>query len=344
MKIKFLFLSLFFLLHSGIAFSADTATYRQFDFSDSLTDGTPVSVTVVAPASGESSVNASVRAAISNINSLDRDFFSEAGVQAKLNSLRSGQKLELSPSSFALVKDGLNLSAITGGWFDITAPSPKSYFVQRDWRRVEINEGSRTVGVKSDDIRFDLRRFALAYFVDMATRELANSGLSNSMVRVGPIERNQGRDIFTPWALQIGFGCGTNESFACRAFNYNVSDVAAATITPEGLGQSLIDARSRKEVPSGLTKSVTVLAGNAETALAYAVVAYTLGPKYGRKFVMSHAEIKGIIVDADGNFFASAGFDKANTKGEPAGIASESNIDRGPNDLKQKQIEEERDQ
>jgi hypothetical protein len=154
-----------------------------------------------------------------------------------------------------------------------------------------------------------------------------------------------GRDIFTPWSFQIGFGNRGDKGgeLARRALNYSLSNVAATTVTSHDLGSGLMDPHSKQPASGNGSQSITVIAADASTSTAYALAAFVLGAKNGLKFVMSHPESKGIMVDSDGNLVASAGLGSASA---PATVENQRSVasDGGPNDLRQKENEEKSDQ
>lgn len=324
---------------------SSTSSTRQFDTSASLIDGTPIVLTIVSATSQESSAYSALSYALAKIVAMDREFLSADGLEVKLNTLPSDKEITLSAQSYDFIKKAVHLAALTNGWFDITAPSEKGLFMQKDWRRLDLNESTHTVSTKCAGIKFDLRRLAIAYFTDVAFETLSEGGFENINVYIGGVQRNKGRDIFTPWAIQVDFGNQRQDSYAYRSFQLGISNIASSTITPDGLGKGLVDAHSKRPVPSNLQKSVTVFANDATMALAYSVVAYTLGPKNGFKFVESRPEIKGVIVDNQGNIFASESLRAKlhQESGEPATAPNAvPQKDLGPNDLKQKQLEEEK--
>lgn len=327
---------------SKAAQTSSSSSTRQFSTQTSLADGTIVSITVVAPLSMEGKAQSSMSAALSRIASLDRDLFSTDGLESRLNALPKGQSLEVSPDAFAMLTRAVELAALTGGWFDIAAPSPKNWIVQRDSRRIALNASARTVSFKSDGMKVDLSKVSRGYMADLGIEELTSAGFSNAMVEVGPIARNVGRDIFTPWNVQIGFGA-SKDKYASRALSYSLSNIALATVTSDGLGLNLTDPKSKALVSNNAIQSITILAADATAATAYALAAYTLGPKIGLRYVESHPEIRGIVVDSSGNLFASAGLGTANAKPLTAEVEIQSTPDGGPNDLKQKEREEDKD-
>ena len=130
--------------------SQSYASNRQFSAQSTLLDGTPVSMIIVADESMQKAAESAVSDAVSRITSMDRQIFSTEGFQEKINSLTRSQALELPFEIFDLISKSVELSALTKGWFDLAAPSKKDIFIKRDWRRIVLDENSRTIAFKSD--------------------------------------------------------------------------------------------------------------------------------------------------------------------------------------------------
>ena len=176
--------------------------------------------------------------------------------------------------------------------------------------------------------------------VDLAMDEIKNRGINDAMVTVGPIQRNTGRNIFTPWNIRIDFGNSGNSKFAHRAFYYSLPNLATATVTPTGLGYNLIDAQNKKLVTDKEVRSVTTIATDASTATANAIAVYTLGTKNGIKYMLSHPEVKGVVVDQNGDFFASTELGMENVRHNTDSSKPYVTFDGGSNDLRKKKSEE----
>ncbi len=307
---------------------------RQFIASTQLGIG-PIAATIVSTAADEGRAQATLSRALSDARVFDGEILA---VEEQLNSLGKGKTIELSPTVFAFISKTKDLAAITHGWYDPTAPSPKDWFIKRDWRRIKLNSETRTLTLRSADMKFDLRRAAAGYVTDMIIDEIASAGFANAMVETGPVHRNLGRDIFTPWNIVIGFGESATMTGTYRAYRYNIKDVAAATITPADLGQGLIDAHSKKPVKNDAVRSVTVFAADATTATAFALASYTLGPKHGLRYIEAHPETMCIMVDDGGTLFASKNMNIVNAN-ERTDIRQTA-ASGGPNDLRQKKREE----
>ena len=335
---------------------------RQFGMQTTFADGVPLTMTIVASSGDEGRAGAAMASAAQRAQGLARELFGESGLEGKLANLPAGQPIELSPDAFAMIEKAVAIAAVTRGWYDIAGPSPGSWFTQRDWRRIDLDGAKRTIAFRSDRMQLDLRHIAQGYAVDLAMEAIAQAGFPDAKVEVGGVSRISGRDIFTPWTIEVGFG-NDAAAKAQRAFAYNLTNVAAATVTGDGLGAGLIDPKSKKPVPGTMMRSLTALAADATTATAYALAAWTLGPRIGMRFIEEHPEVKGMLVDNGGRLFASQGL--AGATGQPSdaaameteAIAAEttaetppqqnlpaaSAADRGPTDMKQKQLEEERD-
>lgn len=302
-----------------------------FTASDTTSLGA-VTATVIASPGDKGRAEAALSRALSRA----RVFASEVpALQERLDTLAKGEKIELSPDAFAFMNKAKELAAQTNGWFDPTAPSPKNTFLKKDWRRIRLDSMSRTLWLRSDDMKFDLRRLATGFAADMIMDELTQSGFANAAAVVGPVQRNVGHNIFTPWNVTIGFGEGPTQTGTYRAYTYNVKDVGAATVTATGLGNGLTDAQNKKEVTPDEVRSVTVFAHDAATATAFALAAYTLGPKHGLRYIEAHPEMMCVMVDNVGQLFASKNMNISHAP-ERTAVKQEG----GSNDLKQKQREE----
>jgi len=319
--------------------SQSYASNRQFSAQSTLLDGTPVSMIIVADESMQKAAESAVSDAVSRITSMDRQIFSTEGFQEKINSLTRSQALELPFEIFDLISKSVELSALTKGWFDLAAPSKKDIFIKRDWRRIVLDENSRTIAFKSDGMQIDLSKISKGYYADVAIGEASKAGFGNAMVEIGSIQRNIGQDIFTPWKVDIGFGEGASGSFAHRAASYKIRNIASATVSENSMGSGLIDGRNKLPVSQGQMRSVTTLAQNAARATAYALAVYAIGPKYAMHFVNRHPDAKGIIVDKSGQIASSEGLNTGSTSLVNR-WQTENIKDGGPNDLKKKEQEE----
>ena len=310
---------------------------RQFTAEGTLATGQPVSITIVAAPSEESRAKAALSNAMSRAQQFYGEFFNPGGVASQMGKLDKGQSLELSATAFEFMRKARILAPQTDGFFDITGPSPRHSFMKSDWRRVKLNTTDNSVSFKSDDIKLDLKRIALGYTCDLMIEAIQGEGFQNASVAAGPVTRNVGRDIYTPWDIMVGFG-ETTTTGTHRAYRYGVSNVGAATVTPGDLGAGLIDPLNKKQVDwDGEIRSVTIIATDATTATGFALATYTVGPKYAMKYMTGHPAVKGIIVDGQGNLYTSKDLGMKSTPYEKSQVVSN---DGGPDDIRLKQKEE----
>jgi thiamine biosynthesis lipoprotein ApbE len=317
---------------------------RQYTAASQLAIGVPVQVTIVATSSEGAQAQAAASAAIARAVTFDQAFFAEGGIAQQLSTLPPGQPLTLPPDGFEFLSRAVKLATLTGGWFDIAGPSAKSFFTKRDWRRIALDEKAHTVTLKSSGMALDLSRAAIGFVADLVMEDVTKQGFADAMVEVGSVHRNSGKDIFTPWNITIGFGDGDASENAHRAYRYDITNVAAATVTADGLGANLLDPRNKKPVDGSAIRSITVLAADAMTAEAFALAAYTIGPKFGLQFIEAHPETRGILVDRSGRVLASRGLTIVAASQEQSDAQRAAAALGGSNDLRQKQNEERMEQ
>lgn len=335
-KITTLFIMLGFLFISAES-SAET---RQFTGNSFLLDSTPITITIIADSADEKNVTRAIDEVITKIKTSDSMLFASGGLADRINSLPKGESIKLPFDILSMIKKGIKVSALTHNFYDIAAPSPKSFFTKRDWRRIEINDEQGTLSFKSDKMKLDLTRISKGYYVDTGLTYLKNNGYMNNMITAGSIQKSSGHDIHTPWAIQVDFEMNDQSKFAHRAKRYNISDIAAATVNRNGLGKDLIDGRSKDAADPRGIESVTILTDDGVKSVAYALAVYSIGQKYAINYANDNPQIAAIMVNEDGQIFASEGL--GNSKKLTSRWASETKYG-GPNDVRQKKLEEEKE-
>lgn len=300
MKIKIL-ASLAALLISVPAFAAT----RQFFSEHHFSRNTPCLITIVAQQDDASAAENALQQVVNELTQLDRELGDYPNnTFAKLNQLKKNETLELKPETYRLLKQATELSALTDGWFDITAPSAKSGFTQRDWRRLSFNEKTHSITAKSDKMRFDLSWYLRAAMVDQAISNIQSKGFSNAQVRIKGISRHIGSDIYGPWNTSVGLTKSNKQSYAHRAYEYQLKSPAAlAYITPRNLGGQ-VDAKS-KEIIQPKFESITVIANDAKHALAYALRLASVDPETALRYLDRQNAAQGFVVDNSGSLWRS---------------------------------------
>lgn len=311
---------------------------RQFSQSAELMGAGPLTITIIGDQSEESTITSLINRLFEMAWEMDMRLLApETGILAKINNLGKKGEIELDGDLFEFISKARSLSAVTGGWFDITASSKKGFFSAKDYRKLKLNDSEKTLSFKTGDMGIDVKSIWPAFIVDKLIQEIVSSGFGNAEVKTKSVGRNIGRDIHTPWVVSIDIP-NPQSSYAYRSHMYGFSDKAVSTLSPDSVNRPLTDPKSKAEVPDKF-KNITVFADDAMTAQALAVAIYTLGPPMLLSFTNQHPEVKGIFLDNDGNFIISESLKLSipfyNSD------SSEPTIDRGPNDLKQKEREEE---
>lgn len=318
------------------ALPAHAADRRQFEEEITLADETRVSIMIVDEAAHEVRTHTVMERAFAEMRQLELQV---RDATARLEEATINEAILLSPAALTFFRKALDLSALTGGWFDIAAPSPRSLFTKRDWRRIVLDDANTTITLLSRRMKFDTRWLLHGMAVDAALSTLANDGVTNARVTVGGVSRFIGRDIFTPWGLSLNLAPKDHERAASRAYTYDLSSAAVATMTAED-AEHLVDAKSKRPaVPT--FKSITVIATEAATAAAFAQALISFAPSVGFVFLEAHSSIKGMIVDRNGRIFASPEF--AHVTRSPVDvpeIRAAPERDQGPSELRQKWQEE----
>jgi thiamine biosynthesis lipoprotein ApbE len=165
---------------------AATAGQRQFSAEGTLPSGDAIEATIVAAPSEEGRAKVALSNAISRAQQFYGEILNPGGVASQIDSLKKGEALSLSPTAFDFIEKARILAPQTDGFFDITAPSPKHVFIKSDWRRIALDPENRTITLKSDDMKLDLRRIALGYACDLMMDAIRSDGFADASVKVGP--------------------------------------------------------------------------------------------------------------------------------------------------------------
>lgn len=315
---------------------------RQFIQSSALSSGVSVTITVVSDWSEESNIQSSISNVLSDLSRIDAEINGAAeGELSKINALSKGQEITLSNEFFDLISKARELADLTQGWFDITISSSGGWFSAKTYRQIKLDAEKKTFAFKTNDMQIDISAIWPAYLADITIGKLANQGITNAKVEVGNVNRNIGQDIYTPWNVSVAIP-NPNSANAYRSYVYSFSNKAVATLTPDMLLNPIIDRRNNEPV-SNTFKNVTVFGGDSMTASAFAVALYTLGPKDAPAFADRHPEVKGIFIDAEGKRSSSRDLVLTHPNYANEEMPTAPTVDRGPNDLKRKQLEESKD-
>ena len=286
------------------------STPRQFQSSAGLNGAGLAEITIVATEADSAKAASSMSQALS-------DASAKANLaMTTISSVQPNTPVEIDPWLYVVLERCRAFSALTNGAFDITGTGDKdsSGLFKRDWRSLKLKDGTKTLTLKGDGIQIDPKTFGTAlrgFLADEIMSKLTAEGWRNVQVIVGNTTRNIGRDIHTQWTIRMDAPTAAEKGKnAFRAYNYSVSDVGTAMISPALFPEGIIDPRSNTLITSPAVINTMIFAADAATASAYAIATYANSAakaEQGLQFVHSHPEVKGILIGLDGNVLTSTG-------------------------------------
>jgi len=238
---------------------------------------------------------------------------------------RSPQGAAVSAETLGLLRRSLELNRISGGAFDPTLGQIKQLWgIEGEQPRVpdaaELTAALRQCGadklrIEGDrvvklvpQLALDLGGIAKGYAVDRAAAILRRAGIQHASINAGGdlvlIGDRQGR----PWHIGVQHPRKPGAMLAV----VEASDQAVVTsgdyerfFELDGVRyHHLFDPATGR--PARLSRSVTVVAADAETADALATAAFVLGPEAGRRLLLAQGA-EGILIGADGTALVTAG-------------------------------------
>lgn len=231
----------------------------------------------------------------------------------------------LSTDTFAVFRLAREVSAATGGAFDITvAPLVDAWGfgpgrAQRvvteaeaaalekrvGWRMLTLDERNGTVAKVREDVRADLSGVAKGYAVDQAAQALDRIGVADYLVEAGGEIRTRGYNADgRPWQIAIE----RPDAVPQRAHRIvPLAGLAMATsgdyrIYFERGGERYcheIDPATGRPIRNGLA-SVTVVAQDCAYADAMATALIVLGPERGQALAVAH-NVAALFIVREGN-------------------------------------------
>jgi thiamine biosynthesis lipoprotein len=245
----------------------------------------------------------------------------------RFNAHASPRPFALSAATFAVFAQAREVSAATGGAFDITvAPAVDAWGFgpggnrrvpaaediaplapRIGWSMLALDTSARTVAKARPDLRADLSGIAKGFGVDRAAQALDALGLAGYMIEAGGEVRTRGRNSEgEPWRI----GIERPDAVPQRA--HFIVPLAGQSIATSGDyriwfvrdGRRYcheIDPRTRMPIPSGLA-SVSVVAPECAYADAMATALIVMGADEGFAFAQANGIAAHFIVRTGGGF------------------------------------------
>ncbi len=233
---------------------------------------------------------------------------------------------EVSSETAEIIALGLNISAQSGGAFDLTLGRLKSLWqIESESPRIPdatsvaaalegtgpqalLVDGQRVIK-KSPRLQIDLGGIAKGYAVDRAAAVLTQAGITSATVNAGGDIRLVGSRQGRPW--RIGIQHPRRQGALLATLELSATSVVTSGdyerfFERDGLRyHHLFDPRTG--YPGTLCQSVTIVADSAALADALATAVFVLGPQHGMALLSETPGAEGMIVAADGTVSVSAG-------------------------------------
>ncbi|MGI6327777.1 MAG: FAD:protein FMN transferase [Dethiobacteria bacterium] len=247
----------------------------------------------------------------------------------RINEAAGREAVKVSPETVFVLQKALEVAEMSGGAFDPTvAPLLDLWGFKTDepaipsqndleevlplvnYREVEIDEASSTVFLPQPGMKIDLGGIAKGYIVDRGLKIVDNSSVSALFI-------NAGGDISVAGTKSSGemWRIAIQDPFESQRLTA-VLDVEEGSIATSGDYQRFFEAGGEKYhhiidpktgYPAAGISSVSILAPDTITADALSTAVFVLGLEDGLELLERLDGIEGVIIDKQGEIFASSG-------------------------------------
>lgn len=253
---------------------------------------------------------------------------------SEINRSAADSALIIGDELFALIRQSIEISALTDGAFDITYDSVGQHYDFRkhlrpddgtvaselgniDFRFLELDDAKRSVHFRKKGVRINLGGIAKGYVVERGIALLRARGISNAVVTAGGDSRLLGDKRGRPWMIGIRDPRVDGEV----AISVPLQDEAISTsgdyerfFDEDGVRYHHI-IHPGTGAPAGGVHSATVFGPDGVVTDALSTSVFIMGVDKGLRLIASLPEYESIVIDADGRVFYSDGLGKPD---EPA--------------------------
>ena len=245
---------------------------------------------------------------------------------AIVNQSARNEPVFLSPETYGLVQRSLDYSILTDGLFDITIGGlvdlwgigtsheqiPDDFNVQDilpyiSYKYVTMHPGNG-ISLRYPQVSLDPGGIAKGYSIDRAIQVLEQHHITSALVNAGGDIRCIGeKPDETPWRIGIKHPRKEGMFGVVELRNTAVAtsgDYERFFIHEGTRYHHLLDPRTG--MPARECQSVTILAQTAEKADTLATAVFIMGPIRGLEFLEKHADLEGMIIQADGEAIVSS--------------------------------------
>jgi len=245
---------------------------------------------------------------------------------SRINASAAVGPVAASPELYGLVRQALELSALTGGAFDITYDSVGRLYDYRAGRRPSrdaIARGIRAVGYQNvlldreaSTIQFDMRGVRLnlggiakGHAVESVVRLLREAGIRHAMVSAGGDTRLLGDRRGRPWVVGVRDpdderGIVTRLPLVDEAISTS-GDYERFFIEDGVRYHHILNPRTGR--PAGAVRSVSVIGPDATTTDGLSTSVFVLGPAEGMALIESLDGYEAVIIGHDRRLRFSGG-------------------------------------
>jgi thiamine biosynthesis lipoprotein len=248
----------------------------------------------------------------------------------RLNGAAGQSPVAVSDETIAILQAAQQVSAWTGGKFDITfgalsdvwkfdhdrdnrVPSATEIAGRLplvDYRRVIVDASAGTASIEQKGMRVHLGGIGKGYAVDRAVEMLRAGGFSDFMVQFGGDLYVSGQPGDGPWRLGINDPRGApNDSFATlelRDATFSTSGDYERFFIANGVRyHHLLDPDTGQ--PARGNRSVTIVAASAMRADALSTGVFIMGAHQGMALIERLPDVEAVIVSADNEVLISSG-------------------------------------
>lgn len=198
----------------------------------------------------------------------------------------------LSNELSAALEQGIKVSHLTSGAFDITVNSKRG-----NYNRASINKRKNELKIKEDGITLNIPNFR-GVLADQIIEDLRAIGFHNCLAKVDDIFASRGTDSTGPWKIPA---LTPTEKLATKVLFFKAKgDVGAATFPSRVFAINVIDPRTKQAVVTDLKSASIFIRGGAE-AEAVSQALYVMGTDEAKKFLAQHKRYRAILNPASGN-------------------------------------------
>lgn len=214
---------------------------------------------------------------------------------SKVNDNAGSGFVQVGPEFIQLLGAAKKAFLWTGGAFDITTTPEIGNFTH-------IKVSGNMVYLKKKGMRISFRNILPGYIADLLIRAIYNSNIDNAIAEVGQAKRSIGMSVAGKWRTEV---LDSEGGTARRGMTIDISNISVASVI-RGENAPTTDPRGGKQLNPGY-RSVTIISRNAAIAEGLAYGIYVLGPEKGMETINRLQTVKGIMVDANGNFIKTPG-------------------------------------